>query len=249
MSSSTSGSVLQSSAAPFSQSCTQPQNVQCTRQKTDPAWNHVKMTIEEGGKKVYTCVYCAKVFRGGGIDRIKQHLAEKNCETLSCKKVDGDTKYRMEENLKEIAARKKKSVDTWDDEHPFGPNVMEFDGDDIHEIPPPQVAEARVNTTIPPALQRAKKRPIETTNNYFAPRTTPGAQPTTKSVFAGKEVVHKVDLVVATFFIENCIPMNALNSNSYLRMIDAIGSFVPGYKGPNYHAMRTNLLSDMKKNV
>ncbi|KAI5404422.1 hypothetical protein KIW84_051549 [Lathyrus oleraceus] len=38
-------------------------------------------------------------------------------------------------------------------------------------------------------------------------------------------------------------------SNSYQRMIDAIAYFGPGYKGPNYHAMRTNLLSDMKKNV
>src|SRR4051812_15273466 len=99
MSTSASGSVGQSSATPSSQSCTQPQNVQCTRQKTDPAWNHVKMTIEEGGKKVYTCVYCAKEFRGGGINRIKQHLAGKSGDTLSCKKVDGDTKYRMEENL------------------------------------------------------------------------------------------------------------------------------------------------------
>lgn len=32
-------------------------------------------------------------------------------------------------------------------------------------------------------------------------------------------------------------------------MIDAITYFEPGYKGLNYHAIRTNLLSDMKKNV
>lgn len=35
------------------------------------------MTIEEGGKKVYTCVHCVKEFRGGGINRVKQHLAGK----------------------------------------------------------------------------------------------------------------------------------------------------------------------------
>jgi len=43
--------------------------------------------------------------------------------------------------------------------------------------------------------------------------------------------------------------MNALNSSSYQRMIDEIASVGPGYKGPSYHAMRTTLLSDMKKEV
>lgn len=33
---------------------------------------------------------------------------------------------------------------------------------------------------------------------------------------------------------------------SYQRMIHAITYFGPGYKGLNYHAIRTNLLSDMK---
>ncbi|KAI5410246.1 hypothetical protein KIW84_055658 [Lathyrus oleraceus] len=198
MSRSASGSVGQSSTTQSSQSCNQPQNVQSIRQKTDPAWNHCKLTIEEGGKKVYICVHCAEEFRGGGINRIKQYLAGNNGDALSCKKVDEDTRYIMEENLKEIAAKKKKSVDTWDDEHPFGPNVMEFDRDDIHEIPPPQVAEARVNTTIPPASQRAKKRTIETTGNYFATKIAPRAQPTIISVFAVKEAVHKVDLVIVT---------------------------------------------------
>lgn len=32
-------------------------------------------------------------------------------------------------------------------------------------------------------------------------------------------------------------------------MIDAIAAIGPEYKGPNYHAMRTRLLSDMRKNV
>lgn len=43
--------------------------------------------------------------------------------------------------------------------------------------------------------------------------------------------------------------MNALNSVSYQLMIDAIAAFGPGYKGPNYHAMMTKLLCDMKKDV
>jgi hypothetical protein len=66
-------------------------------------------------------------------------------------------------------------------------------------------------------------------------------------VLAGKKVVHECDIAIATFFYENCIPMNATNSSSYQRMIDAMTRMSPGYKGPNYHAMRTRLLSGMKK--
>lgn len=54
---------------------------------------------------------------------------------------------------------------------------------------------------------------------------------------------------IATFFYENCIPINASNSSSYQGMFDAVASIVPSYKAPNYHAIRTNLLSDMKKSV
>ena len=32
-------------------------------------------------------------------------------------------------------------------------------------------------------------------------------------------------------------------------MLDAIAAIGPGYKGPNYHNMRSNLLHDMKKEV
>lgn len=126
---------------------------------------------------------------------------------------------------------------------------MELEGDDIRDISIPQAAENQVQNVQSSSSQPPKKRPNEGIGNYFAPRTTPGSQPTIKSVFASKEVVHKVDISIATFFFENCIPMNALNSSSYQPMIDAIASIGAGYKGPNYHVMRTNLLCDMKKSV
>lgn len=111
---------------------------QSTRQKSDPAWAYCKLTIGPDGKKTLTCVLCLKIFRGGGINRVKQHLAGKPGDVLSCNKVDADTRFRMGDNLSKIATKKKKCADAFDEEHPFSHNVVELVEDDINEEQPPQ---------------------------------------------------------------------------------------------------------------
>ncbi|KAF1860234.1 hypothetical protein Lal_00037572 [Lupinus albus] len=67
------------------------------------------------------------------------------------------------------------------------------------------------------------------------PRTTPGAQPTLKSVMQSKEVIEKCDLAIAKWMIDASVPFNATNSTYYQPMIDALCSMSPSYKGPNYY--------------
>lgn len=110
MSSSTSATQSsQSAPTQSSQSASREASLQSTGQKIDPAWEHCKLTTKEGGKKVYTCVYCGKNFKGGGINRVKQHLAGKVGDVLGCDKVTADVRYRMEENLKEIKKKEEES--------------------------------------------------------------------------------------------------------------------------------------------
>ncbi|OMO49817.1 putative Zinc finger, BED-type [Corchorus olitorius] len=45
------------------------------RGKTDMAWAYVSETVAMDGKRFYTCTFCAKFFKGGGIHRMKMHLA------------------------------------------------------------------------------------------------------------------------------------------------------------------------------
>nr|XP_023913311.1 uncharacterized protein LOC112024899 [Quercus suber] len=94
--------------------------------------------------------------------------------------------------------------------------------------------------------KRKGTNPVEL---YFAPRTTPGAQPGLKSVFQSKERVRQADMAIAWFLYDNCIPFNVVNSVYYQRMIDAIASASPSYKGPSYHTVRVPLLRDQKKEV
>ena len=44
------------------------------RGKCDPAWSHVLEEVNDG-KSSFKCLYCGKVYKGGGINRIKRHLA------------------------------------------------------------------------------------------------------------------------------------------------------------------------------
>ena len=62
-------------------------NSQTTRSKTNPAWEHVSEERYANGKKVLICLYCKKIAKGGGIHRIKQHLARVKRDIGSCKSV------------------------------------------------------------------------------------------------------------------------------------------------------------------
>jgi len=140
-------------------------------------------------------MHCFSTFHGGGIPRIKLHLAGVVGEVKSCKKMDADTKFRMQENLNVISSKKKSGANTFDDVHPFGPNVVELDEDDPNDVP---------HSVVTSSSRSTKRRAVSSqgmTKSFFAPRTTFGAQPTIKSVLADKEVIHKVDIAIATFFL------------------------------------------------
>ncbi|XP_019447315.1 PREDICTED: uncharacterized protein LOC109350538 [Lupinus angustifolius] len=75
------------------------------------------------------------------------------------------------------------------------------------------------------------------------PRTTPGAQPTLKSVTQTKEVIEKCDLTISKWTIDAFVPFNATNLAYYQPRIDVICSMSPGYKGPNYYRVCGKLLN------
>ncbi|KAK9271764.1 hypothetical protein L1049_002127 [Liquidambar formosana] len=164
-------------------------STQATRQKTDLAWDHVRLGVDpKDGKKTYSCMYFPKTVKGGGINRMKQHLAGK--------KGGGSGNRR---------------------------------------------GAAMTN--------KGKGKAHGGIGNYFSPRTTPGAQPSIKSVLANKEAVHRADMAIARWVYDTCIPINAVNSIYYQPMWDAVLAIGPGYKALTYHVIRIPLLRDAKKEV
>ncbi|KAJ1423828.1 Zinc finger, BED-type [Sesbania bispinosa] len=104
------------------------------RGKTDPAWEHFAYK-KDGRTNVYTCLHCGATYRGGGINRMKQHLAGIPGQIAKCKKVPHDVRHRMLESLKEIQEKKQNEDlnEAYDDQlvdpgvqaNPTGSNEMQ----------------------------------------------------------------------------------------------------------------------------
>ncbi|XVF04569.1 hypothetical protein REPUB_Repub05bG0095300 [Reevesia pubescens] len=149
--------------------------------------------------------------------------------------------------------KKRKSQDVFEEQHLYGPELRAYEekmymqNDQLEEIAqsamlPPKSREKQSSTS----TESKKGRKFMGIGNYFMPRTTPGAQPTIKSVLQSKEAIERCDIAISKWMIDASIPFNAVNSVYFQPMIDAVASMDAGYKGPNFDSFRGYLLA---KNV
>ena len=213
------------------------------REKVYPAWEHFSLGADEKGRNTFTCVYCRQIYKGGGINRMKKHLAGIKGDIGSCKKVSHDVRYKMLEYVKEFELKKKAEKQRQEEMFsvPSTNNDMQED-EDVQEV-------FSNGHGLPKKPVLGKRNGTNPVDNYFAPKTTPGVRPGLKSVFLSKERVRQADMAIARFLYDNCIPFNVVNSMYYQKMIDVVAAASPGYKGPSYHAVRVFLLRDQKKEV
>ncbi|XP_030929422.1 uncharacterized protein LOC115955440 [Quercus lobata] len=211
------------------------------REKVDPAWEHFSLGVDEKGRNTFTCVYCRQTYKGGGINKMKKHLAGIKGDIGSCKKVSHDVRYQMLEYVKEFELKKKAKKQRQEEMFsvPSTNSDMQED-EDVQEV---------FSNGLPKKPILGKRNGTNPVDNYFAPRTTPGDQPGLKSVFQSKEKVRQADMAIARFLYDNCIPFNVVNSVYYQRMIDVVAAAGPSYKGPSYHTVQVPLLRDQKKEV
>ncbi|CAN1774920.1 hypothetical protein LINPERHAP1_LOCUS13136 [Linum perenne] len=210
------------------------------KQKTDIAWNYFEELIEENGSKVFRCLFCAKVYKGGGINRMKQHLAGITGQISRCLKVPFDVREKIQNNLTEFnlnKLEKKKayaSVGMTFHENRDTNNVVQND--------------APLNT-MDELTRSGSGGPVRvaSVDDYFAPRTVAGAQPGIKAALAGKEALHRAQLMVAKFFYDAGFAFNAAHSPYYQASYSAAAAIGPGFVVPSYHALRTHLLADCKR--
>ncbi|XP_050222873.1 uncharacterized protein LOC126672970 [Mercurialis annua] len=212
------------------------------RLKSDPAWAHFKEEVNKEGKKIWTCLHCNNVYKGGGINRMKKHLAGRRGEIAPCKKVPYDTRYQIEQFLKELD-KKSEETNYVEDDSQYDPTI------DLGEEIAPTIEKSKEMIPGCAASQNGKRKRNDKMSTFFAPRTVSGAQPSIKSALATKEALHNVDMAVARFFYDSCIPLNAINTPYFQKMVDAIAAIGPGYKAPKYYALRTNLLGSMISEV
>ncbi|ONI17929.1 hypothetical protein PRUPE_3G186900 [Prunus persica] len=71
--------------------------------KQDPAWKHCQLFIKDQPNGVKAelkkCIYCGKVFQGGGINRLKSHLAGRKGNGPTCDQTPPDVRLSMLQSL------------------------------------------------------------------------------------------------------------------------------------------------------
>ncbi|XP_052622528.1 uncharacterized protein LOC111921122 [Lactuca sativa] len=148
------------------------------RTKTDIAWEHVTQVVDEKGKKAWICNFCQKFIGGGGINKVKKHLASVKGEVATFPKVSPEVWFTMQGKLKKTAQKEKEKRTT---------SVTILDDDE-------EMEEAEIST-----VKKGKRKSTSNLHPFF-----------TK---------------------------------------DKIASIGYGYKAPNYHDLRVNLLTDAKNSV
>jgi hypothetical protein len=153
-------------------------------------------------KTKLVCLYCAKVFAGGGINRFKQHLAGAKGEVEQCRKCPLDVRHQMLFNLQGNVEKKRRAREMKADFNPYSVEQREHeermikqledddkgedDDDDDDEADgkkqmlPPKVAnkgKSKITNVVKQSTASCgKQKENATIGAYFIPRTTHGAR-------------------------------------------------------------------------
>ncbi|KAH9686850.1 BED-type domain-containing protein [Citrus sinensis] len=198
-----------------------------------------------GGRQKIKCKYCHKIFLGGGISRLKQHLAGERGNVAPCEEVPEDVKVQIQQHLGfKVLEKLKKQKGLRSKKNSFVPCFEGMEGendDDAERIQKP--------TSVQCTIRRRGKEIIEGTSNRMKrrrkqnfPAATVVAQPLRQS-FASQESIYEADMAVARFMYDAGLQFTAANSYFFQQMADAIAAVGPGYRMPSYHALRNKLLN------
>lgn len=215
---------------------------------SDPGWAHGIMV--NGGRQKIKCKYCHKIMLGGGISRLKQHLAGERGNVAPCEEVPEEVKLQMKQHLGfKVSERLKrqKGMRSSKDSMSY---VEGREGDDC------DVAQTKSMVSVQGTNKRRGKEVVERVSNrskrqkkqYFSSVAPIVSQPSHQS-FASQESIDQADVAVARFLYEAGVQFTAANSQYFQEMADAIAAVGPGYKMPSYHSLRGKLLQRSVRDV
>ncbi|CAH9103901.1 unnamed protein product [Cuscuta epithymum] len=213
-----------------------------TSQKHDPAWKHCQM-YKNGDRVQLKCIYCGKIFKGGGIHRIKEHLAGQKGNASTCLRVQPDVRILMQESLNGAAMkkRKKQKLDTQ--------NTLPLEAMALSELSP-GVGLLPVGDALEQSFNAYGCQEEEGTSNQMTGRKKKGRiRKAGSAVITCKEVLSitarlndHVHMAIARFLLDAGIPFEVVKSPYFQPMIDSISSQEPGITGPTYHELRNWIL-------
>lgn len=191
------------------------------------------------------CMYCQKKFLGGGIHRIKEHLARHKGNASCCPKVPMEVQQAMQRSLDGAAVRKKKKMKLAEEVKKLNPNMLEageVDGQMVHlQLPdmfdPVAIQVDVKEEAVTKAPERGRKRRARHASPSAAQLVVPaGSDANVADKSHSGPVVDKDQAYMAIFrcLYEGGAPLDIVNSKYFQPMIDAIAA-VGGLQKPSYY--------------
>lgn len=232
--------------------------VPITSQKHDPAWKHCQM-FKNGDRVQLRCIYCSKLFKGGGIHRIKEHLAGQKGNASTCLRVPPDVRVLMQQSLDGVVV-KKRNRQKLDEEitninprphseldslsHPSdGNSALQFGVPDTLEPSSSLLMIQEQGTTSSRSTERRKRGRGKTSSVHDAVALTNNV------VLGSKKVNSNIHMAIGRFLYDIGAPLDAVNSAYFQPMVDAIASEGSVVVLPSYHDLRGWILKNSVEEV
>ena len=85
----------------YARGCTSSTSVASAPARSDdPAWAHAHAV--PNAKNNTICLHCNKLIKGGGITRLKYHLAGIRGQVEPCKKVSSNIRFQMKQMIEDM---------------------------------------------------------------------------------------------------------------------------------------------------
>ncbi|KAK7285200.1 hypothetical protein RJT34_19961 [Clitoria ternatea] len=235
--------------------------VPITSQKHDPAWKHVQM-FKNGDKVQLKCIYCLKMFKGGGIHRIKEHLACQKGNASTCSRVPHDVRLLMQQSLDGVVVKKRKKQKIEEDIMNVNPlttvvntvsNQMDVN-QGFQAIGLQNSVEHNSSLVVNHGegmsknVERRKK--IRASKNraavYANSEVVVGLE---KNALFPKKMDNHIHMAIGRFLYDIGAPFDAVNSIYFQQMVEAIASRGPGFECPSQHELRGWILKNSVEEV
>nr|TKS09735.1 hypothetical protein D5086_0000088360 [Populus alba] len=220
------------------------------RRKKDVGWKHCEMLKNEKRVQI-KCNYCAKLFKGGGIHRFKEHLAGRNSGGVpSCTRVPSDVRDLMEQHLSPIVVRQRKKRKSKReklddvDSPPGGEDVYIFaDYSDDMITPLRAVAAcnlAEVNSDFLLDGEGTSNGNLGTRKSAIAVAASDDAD---ALIAMGSETAdNPIHAIWGRFLYDIGASLDAMDSNFSQPLIDTVAYGRPGIAAPSHQDLRGRIL-------
>ncbi|KAK6259440.1 zinc finger protein [Theobroma cacao] len=234
--------------------------ISITKQKQDPAWNHCE-AFKNGERLQIKCMYCGKMFKGGGIHRFKEHLAGRKGQGPICEQVPPGVRALMQESLNGVLLKQDNKQNAIPELLACGgssPHAGEIDksaySDDVNNgVKPIQVlnslepdsslvlnGKGEVSQGIRDSRKRGRDRSLLANSHSCAKSDL-------ALVSIGAE--NPVHMAIGRFLYDIGVNLDAVNSVYFQPMIDAIASTGSGIVPPSSQDLRGWILKNVMEEV